>query len=474
MMETDFLSTLKHASNYFYASVATAALGIISVPVMSHILTPADYGTYKVFLSYVAIFAVILSLNGNAPIGRFWYEKKDFNQFFSSAIIISITIFVLSSICLLFYRNQVAMLLDLDQLLILLLVPMVLFSIVDTIFRQVFVPQRRSNTLAKFQIIRYYLQFFAGIGFALLMTRGRYYGVLVGMLIVQAGISIFLIKRLLPYFQFTFSVDALPYFFRFSIPLIPYALSGIILAQLDRIMINSYIDSNAAGLYSLAYKLGETLNLVSVALITAWTPDFFRQMDEKNFRQIDKDIEKTFKIIVASALFLILFGPELGKLLAHEKYHVAMWIVPLVVFGLLFNAAWQFWGRNIGYAKQTHWTSIIALSAGGANIVLNAIFIPRYGYAAGAYTTIVSYMLMAFGAWFVSKYILHLHLASPKIFLIPFGIVLVMYFFSIGMDLTNLSWGMQQGVRAILFGLFVAGTFWPYRAKVFNFRGALE
>lgn len=56
--------------------------------------------------------------------------------------------------------------------------------------------------------------------------------------------------------------------------------------------------------------------------------------------------------------------------------------------------------------KRTIYTSIMTLIIGVVNIVLNAIFIPRYGYVAGAYTTVASYFLMFFLAWFFAKIVL--------------------------------------------------------------------
>lgn len=56
-----------------------------------------------------------------------------------------------------------------------------------------------------------------------------------------------------------------------------------------------------------------------------------------------------------------------------------------------------------GYKKKTIYTSIVSLSAGSLNIILNAMFIPKYGYIAGAYTTLISYFFMFVVAWIVSN-----------------------------------------------------------------------
>ena len=59
-------------------------------------------------------------------------------------------------------------------------------------------------------------------------------------------------------------------------------------------------------------------------------------------------------------------------------------------------------------------TKFIALGttlAAIINIVLNAIFIPRYGYVAAAYTTLVTYAL-----YFLFHYYLYRHIEKEKIY----------------------------------------------------------
>jgi len=348
-------------------------------------------------MSFVGLMTVILSLNAYTSIGRYWYEKKsDFNRFFGTSVYLAGISVGLSSLLFVVFCKPLGLIFGLPGNMVIWLIPFVVVGIIFSVFQQVYQPQLKSKLIARISIAQAYLGFGVGVCLVLMMEKNRYYGVIWGQLIVGVLISGIIIRFLVSYFESAFERKHLRYIAGYSIPLIPYALSGTILAQFDRIMINSYIGSDSAGLYSLAYNIGMLLSILSGALLTAWMPIYFKDIDNKDYHKVDSDIDKMCRLVLVGGMFLMFFGEEIGKLLADEKYHPGLIIVPVVVFGYIFAALGPYWGINIDFAKKTIWTSIVMLSAGIANICLNAIFIPRYGYIAGAYTTVASYMLMSF------------------------------------------------------------------------------
>ena len=159
-------------------------------------------------------------------------------------------------------------------------------------------------------------------------------------------------------------------------------------------MINDIEGAAAAGIYSLGYNIGMLLLMVIGATQTALMPDFFKFLDNKEYNRLDFLVKKIFSIVVISALGLVLFAQAIGIILADKKFHAGLQVVPIVVIGYVFYEMFTIYGRYIGYEKRTIYGTIIALFAGISNIVLNAIFIPMYGYIAAAYTTAVSYFIM--------------------------------------------------------------------------------
>jgi O-antigen/teichoic acid export membrane protein len=69
-------------------------------------------------------------------------------------------------------------------------------------------------------------------------------------------------------------------------------------------------------------------------------------------------------------------------------------VVPAVATGgfLLFLSSFSV--QLLLYQKRTAWIALGTVVAAAANIVLNRIFIPKYGYEAAAWTTVASYAVL--------------------------------------------------------------------------------
>ena len=457
-----FRGLLKHARNYFSATMATRALGFISLPVMTRILSPGDYGTLNVFGAYVGLLTVILCLNAHSAVSRYWYEGTgDFDSFLGTTVSLVAIILAPAFLVCLVFSGSIGYVLGLPGQLVPVLLVFVLLGIVRSLFRQVNVPQRKSMLIAKVSVAEAYLGFGAGVLFAVMMTHNRYYGVLWGRAIVGAAMGAIMIRILLPQYKWAFRRKHLRYILGYAVPLIPYALSGTILMEFDRIMINSYLGAGPAGIYSIAYAIGMLLSLLIEALFTAWLPGYFESMNEKQYARLDLEVDRFFKLVLVGAMFLMLLGGDIGKVLAGRSYHEGLRLVPVIAFGIIFTAMWRYWGSNIGYARKTVWTSIIAFAAGFCNIGLNMIFIPRYGYVAAAYTTVVSYMLMALMAYAISKWVLKLHTPSLVMLLKPLGVLIAVYAAAvILLEVVRPGVWAAVGVKVLLLGVFVPLIAW--------------
>ena len=404
---TDIFETLKHSKNYFSADMATKAIAFISIPIFTRLFTRADYGIVAVFLSYVGIMTVVLSLNSYTAVSRHYYEKTDdFGEFIGTTLIFVGLIFGLTiSVYVLFYR-QITSLIQLPGLLPIYLLFACLFAIIYSIYCQILLPQKRSKEVATISVLKGYITFGIAILFVYLLKENRYLGKIWATLLTGFIFSIYFMIKLHRYSKLSFKMKHIKYILTYSIPLIPYALSGVILAQFDRIMVNNIIDSASAGLYSLGYNIGMLLLLVIGSTQKALIPDFFKFLDNNEYNRLDALFKKVFSIVTIVALGLVLLAKEIVVILADKKFHAGLNVVPIVVIGYIFYGMFVVYGMYPGYKKKTLFISIVALTAGVSNIILNAIFIPKYGYIAAAYTTVASYFIMFLMAWFISKMVL--------------------------------------------------------------------
>ena len=177
LKSTDIFETLKHAKNYFSASIATTAIGFISIPIFTRLFTQADYGIVAVFSAYAGIFTIILSLNSYAAVSRYYYEKTDdFGDFIGTTLILVGLIFGLSIPIFVLFNEQITGLLQLPGLLPFYLIFVSLFSVISLIYGQILYPQKKSKELSILRMLNGYLGFgIAGL-FVYSLTENRYLG----------------------------------------------------------------------------------------------------------------------------------------------------------------------------------------------------------------------------------------------------------------------------------------------------------
>lgn len=456
-----FRNTLDHFRNYFGATIATKALTIISVPVLTRWLgvSPTDYGMISLFSTYVGIFVCVFTLNTYIGVGRYYYEdRNDFNAFLGTTINLNILMLLITSVIALLFVIPISAYLDITPLLYVLMIPTIVFMISSAIFVQVFSAKQESAKIARYSIATAYVGFGLIVIFTILNPNDKYLGSIYSQVVTGGLFLFYIIWQLRPYYIFAFRKEHIKYMLKYSIPLIPYFLSSIILGQFGRVMIANYSNLEDAGLYSFAYNIGMLLALFFSSVNSAWVPKFYPLMKEKNYVEYDRQVNYIHRFTLCFALGLIYFGGELGRLLGSKSFHSSLSIVPIVVLGYLFFAYFYFWQWNIDYAKKTIYSSLVVGAAGVINIVLNMFFLPRYGYMAAAYTTMVSYLCMAIFAWAVNKFILKIYAVKVRsLYKLFFIFLIFMSFFYSIKEISNL-W-IEIVLKMLLVILFISFCF---------------
>jgi O-antigen/teichoic acid export membrane protein len=412
----DLVTTLRHSLNYFISRIATRALGLISIPIMTRLLLPSDYGIVNVFSTSMAMFFTLMTLNASSGIDRYYYEEKsDFKEFFGTSVFLVLIVFSFFSIAFLLCQQKLAGLLGLPVIVIRYIPVMVLFTTGSAIFHELYVARRESKKIAVVDISSGVIGLLMLVIFLLVLPleAEKYMKVIWASLVVSFFFFVYYSLCLKEFFKWSFKKKYIKYITKYCIPLIPYSLSGYILNYFDLLMVNSYNSSRDAGLYALGYKIGMLLQILVNSIFGAMTPTAFKYMNRKNYHQFTLDIDNCFRLIFCAFVFLVYFGSDIGMLLAGKEYHESLKIVPIIAMGYLFLAMWEPYKIGIFYSKKVIFFAMISLTSGVVNIVLNCIFIPRYGYMAAAFTTLFSFMIMAYGAYFINKRIL-------KVFTFPF------------------------------------------------------
>lgn len=453
--EHSFYETLYHSKNYFISNIAIKALGFVSLPVMTRILLPQDYGILSVFNSYQTLFVSIFTMNCYVALSRYYFEQQDdFREFFGTLIVFVTLLLSLLSIIFIKRQDYISEMLGVPGNAVLFIVPFVFFYVWNSWYEQIYVPQRQSSRIMRRNIISSYGAFGLSVFMIMMLREDKYLGQIYASSIIGVLFSLYYLFALKQYIRLSLRIRAIKYFLSYSLPLLPYSLSGVILNQFDRILVNKYAGSADAGLYSFAYTIGMLLTLVVSALQQAWVPSYYAYMDHKNFEKLNSDIAKILSIVMIAALFLIYFGKDIGILLAKPIYHASLVIIPAIVMSYVFYSVFTFYAWHMQYVKKNIYLSMCVLVAGCANVLLNYTFIPKYGYVAAAYVSCASYFIMVSTSYLISRLILGVDFPSLRtvsrymLMILPF---VLFYYMTLHL---HLSLAADILLKVIMLGVF--------------------
>ena len=118
-------------------------------------------------------------------------------------------------------------------------------------------------------------------------------------------------------------------------------------------------------------------------------------MKERRYRDIFPHIFLTIILIAVLNAFLILLAPEVIAILGTSEYEEAMYVIPPVACSIFLMYLFNCFVNITYYYEENKKITLASIFAACLNIGLNWLMIPRYGYLAAGYTTLVSYICLA-------------------------------------------------------------------------------
>ena len=143
--------------------------------------------------------------------------------------------------------------------------------------------------------------------------------------------------------------------------------------------------------------------MLATAMNIAWSPWSSEMIHEEKFSVVRKASYFYIILFYSVVLGIIVLGPEAVLILGGEKYAEAVHVMPPVVLGAVFQFLYNLYVSLEQFAKKTVGMAFGSVAAALINIVLNWLLIPRYGYTAAAYTTLVGYACLLIIHYFLAK-----------------------------------------------------------------------
>lgn len=377
------------------SSFLQKTISFLTMPIFTRLLSTDEFGVVTVYGSWENIFLIFISLN--VFYGAFNTAMMDFDKdrdrYASSLIGLVFSIGFLFFIFYLVFQDSVNYLTGMSFFMTVIMFIQILFQSAFSIwmarqkFRYNYIPVTIA-TLALFGLSPI-LSIWGIIQFPSFKVEAK----LLGNVIAYVVVGFYTIYSLYLKGRSFCVAKYWRYAFIFSAPLIAHYLSSVILGQADRIMISRFVGDGAAGIYSVAYSVSMILTILTTSSNQALVPKLYENIKEDNLDKLKKTI---YLLLVATALaldFIMLFGPEIIRIVATDEYIDAIWVIPPIMSSLLFTFIYQLFANIEFYFKKNEYIIFASIVAAIANVALNYYFIPIYGFIAAAYTSLFCYIV---------------------------------------------------------------------------------
>lgn len=382
------------------------AITYITNPIFANLLSTSAYGTVSLYSSYREIIMVVFGLQtlGSISYAAVNYKDKEYDKYCSCALTLSSISFVLCSIITIALMNQVGNLLDLPSLLIPFLVMQSFGNYIVSFnsYRLIYKKKAGSSALISgiVSLSGTILSIILIFIFKNVWNYDGYWGRIIGVfapnIIVGTGLLIFIFTRAKPNFDKRFLKVCLIV----SVPMIFHRLGQIFLARTDIIMINTLMSGDEGykktqvAIYSYAVSMGSVVGVIFNAFNNTWVAFLFDDYKTGNFDRIRKRSKNYLRLFSALTFGFLMISSEVIRWFVPSDYHYGVYLIPLMVLSSYFMFVYSFFVNIEIYHAKTLYTMIGTLCAAAINVLLNYLFIKRFGIFGASLATVISYSLL--------------------------------------------------------------------------------
>ena len=194
----------------------------------------------------------------------------------------------------------------------------------------------------------------------------------------------------------------------YSWPILILGVAGILNQTADK-MLFPYIYQGddkltQLGIYGACSKIAMIMAMITQAFRFAYEPIVFAGVKDKDQHEMYAKAMKYFIIFTLLAFLLVVGYMDILKyIVRNQDYWVGLKVVPIVMaaeimMGVYFNLS--FWYKVI---DKTIWGAIFSGIGCAVLLVVNIIFVPRYGYMACAWGGFAGYGVAMLASYFVGQ-----------------------------------------------------------------------
>ena len=453
-----------HSVIYGFGSVMQVALGFILIPLYTHYMEPDVYGILTILTICGTSVALVFWLGIPASLSRSYFDYAEGNE---RKRVVSTSLYL----CLVGACAQITLGFVLKEELSLAIfhtdaysihIFIILISSAFGFLNELLFVILRFEKKSKQVVLVNFLYLTTSITLIASLLIIFQFGIMapiVGLSISQALLFCVLFNLTKKSFCLDFSKHELIIQIRFGVPVLITGLSFYLLTTIDRMLINKFLSLDDVGVYSIGFLLGSSINIFLIMPFNQiWSAMRMEYLKDDNAQEFYKLITTYFFMTgLLITVSISIFAKEIIMLISSPDYLSAYKIVPMVMFAFLIKGGMGLIDNGIYFSRKVVYHTYIFIGLLFINLTLNYTLIPIFGYVAGAYSILLTFVIGFILVYYISNKLLKIKLESERLFkvFISSGFVLML-----GLLLTESDINLIIGLSLKLLMIISLVCFW--------------
>jgi O-antigen/teichoic acid export membrane protein len=462
------MGVLSRIGFYTISKLAVMGAGMISFPILTRVLTPAEYGIMGLILTLLNLTIGASKLGLQFSTVRLWSQwdateegrQRFILSFFTATLLASLLVVALYDLGTAVLRPLIGPELT---FYILLASPLVVIRALGSFGMSLLNAAQRSRTYAIFEVVGIYVAMALAVLGATVVIRGLtgyYAGLVLGEGLVIGALVLYTLRQT-RFRRANLSYGLVREAVLFGIPMAIYENAGVLFFTGDRFIIAWLAGKTKLGYYTVAFNLSMYVNMLfSMPVMRAVTPAvtelYEKEGPEAATGLLTRAARWYFLFCFAAVAGIALVRRDLVGLLASDKFLPGADMAPILLAGLLFTGGREILGTGM-FLKKRPWRMASLLLGGAAlNAVLNIVLLPILGIEGAALATLVSQAAMALVFWWLGSRLVSVRVdlwALTRHVLCAGGMAAALYFVNPGQGVVRLL--SRVGLGAAVFSVLV-------------------
>jgi O-antigen/teichoic acid export membrane protein len=382
---------------YTASSVASKLIAVFLLPIYTAYLTPADYGAAEVMFASVVVASIVIRLGVIEAILRFYYLAGERPERVVATGFASLfwTSTAAAVIALGFAGPLSELLLDqsdpaLGRIAVLGVWTLTLWEYVMTLYRL----DERARAYFAVTVANVLVTIPVTVWLVVAEDEGAE-GLLLGSFATGAAFLAWRIWQERRRLSLAPDLGLLRRMLRFGLPTMPAELTLYSLNFIDRILIVRLAGLAEAGLYALAIKFAQGMNVIARGFQLAFPPLAYSIADDEEARRAYSLVVTWFAAVCAFGVAgLWLLSRQIVDLLAAPEFFESHEAIGLLATGVSLYALYLVLVVILGRTGRTEFSFPATIAGTVANVVLNLVLIPPLGIVGAGIALAASYLVV--------------------------------------------------------------------------------